>query len=259
MTSELLYSHDSVLIVVILFLAIMLANEIGFRVGRYYQKNTHPEIKNQTIAIQAGTLGLLALLLGFTFNMSLERYEQRTMNQVEEASSIETALLRAELLPEPYNKESKALLKKYLDMRIDFGAIGSLDKFSQETYDSNIDIIQKSIWDIAVKVTSIDSRQVTIGMYILALNTMIDAENKRAAVFILHVPEPILWTLFIIFLSTGALMGYSSGLSYKRAFIPTLIMTLLIVLVVLIVIDLDRPKRGIIKVSQESLMRLKNK
>jgi hypothetical protein len=34
-------------------------------------------------------------------------------------------------------------------------------------------------------------------------------------------------------------------------------MTLLIVLVVFIIIDLDRPKRGIIKVKQDSLIELK--
>lgn len=54
------------------------------------------------------------------------------------------------------------------------------------------------------------------------------------------------------------MMGYSSGLGLKRAYIPTLLLTLLIVLVVFIIIDLDRPKRGIVKVKQDSLLELKD-
>ena len=57
---------------------------------------------------------------------------------------------------------------------------------------------------------------------------------------------------------SGAIIGYSSGLSLKRAYIPTVILTLLIVLVVFITIDLDRPKRGVIKVKQDSMLELKH-
>jgi len=53
-------------------------------------------------------------------------------------------------------------------------------------------------------------------------------------------------------------MGYSSGLGLKRSYIPTILMTILIVLVVFIIIDLDRPKKGIIKVKQDSMIELKN-
>ncbi len=73
-----------------------------------------------------------------------------------------------------------------------------------------------------------------------------------------HVPEIILFLLFTIFIISLAMMGYSSGLGLKRAYIPTLLLTLLIVLVVFIIIDLDRPKRGIVKVKQDSLLELKD-
>jgi hypothetical protein len=68
----------------------------------------------------------------------------------------------------------------------------------------------------------------------------------------------ILFLLFIVFIIGGALMGYTSGLGLKRAYIPTIMFTVLIVLVVFIIIDLDRPKRGLIKVKQDSLIELKS-
>jgi hypothetical protein len=53
-------------------------------------------------------------------------------------------------------------------------------------------------------------------------------------------------------------MGYSAGPGMNRAYVPTVLMTFQIVLVVFIIIDLDRPKRGVIKVKQDSIMELKS-
>ena len=87
---------------------------------------------------------------------------------------------------------------------------------------------------------------------------MFDARGERNAILKMHVPEAILFLLFIVFMLSGAIIGYSSGLSLKRAYVPTVLMSLMIVLVVFISIDLDRPKRGIIKVKQDSMMELKH-
>src|SRR5881394_263672 len=47
-------------------------------------------------------LGLLALLLAFTYSLSLSRYEQRRSLVTQEANAIGTAYLRAQLLDEPH-------------------------------------------------------------------------------------------------------------------------------------------------------------
>ena len=54
-------------------------------------------------------------------------------------------------------------------------------------------------------------------------------------------------------------MGYSSGLGQNRTFIPTFLMTFLITLVVFIIIDLDRPRRGLIRVNKNSIKELQIK
>ena len=87
---------------------------------------------------------------------------------------------------------------------------------------------------------------------------MIDARGERNAILKRHVPEPILFLLFTVFMLSGAIIGYTAGLSLKRAIVPTVLLTIVILLVVFIAIDLDRPKRGIIKVKQDSMMELKD-
>jgi len=42
------------------------------------QKRSDEEVKALTGSIQASMLGLLALLLGFTFSMSMQRYDNRS-------------------------------------------------------------------------------------------------------------------------------------------------------------------------------------
>lgn len=48
--------------------------------------------------LEAATLGLLALMIGFTFAMALERFDARRAAVVNEANAIGTTALRARLL-----------------------------------------------------------------------------------------------------------------------------------------------------------------
>ena len=74
----------------------------------------------------------------------------------------------------------------------------------------------------------------------------------------LHVPEPVLFLLFLIFITAGGVLGYTSALHRKRPAFPTIVMSALVVMVVFIVVDLDRPRRGVIQVNQESLVDTQN-
>lgn len=72
---QLLFDFSSIATTAALFVFIILFNEIGFRIGRFVQGRTDIEIKTLTGAIQPSILGLLALLLGFSFSMSMQRKE----------------------------------------------------------------------------------------------------------------------------------------------------------------------------------------
>lgn len=252
-----MYNQNSIIIVVLLLASILIAYEICFRIGRYYQKRTDHEVKSQTNSIQAGILGLLALLLGFTFNMALQRFDSRSYAVISEANNIGTAILRTKLLPEPYDSLAQELLQQYVDLRLEISTKDLTLKEDRKLINLQTDALQNDLWDIAIKAAEIDPRPVTTGYFITSLNDVIDAKSERNAILQRHIPEVILFLLFIVFIIGGALMGYTSGLGLKRAYIPTVMFTLLIVLVVFIIIDLDRPKRGLIMVKQDSLIELK--
>lgn len=190
--------------------------------------------------------------------MALQRYNNRSQAVIHEANAIGTALLRTDLLPQPYDSITYALLQNYVDLRLAINNTSYAQVNDQHTLNDETKKLQKMIWIIAVRAAEVDPRPVTTGYFIDALNSMIDAHGERNALLQLHVPEVILFLLFIVFIMSGALIGYSSGLGRRRTTIPTMMMTFLISLVVFIIIDLDRPKRGIITVNQSSMQQLKN-
>ncbi len=123
-------------------------------------------------------------------------------------------------------------------------------------YNQQVSALQQELWALAVQATDDDPRAVTTGAFVQSLNAMIDAQGKRNALQEMHVPETVLLLLFIVFIASGAMMGYSGGLSEKRIIAPVVLVSLLVTLIVFIIIDLDRPKRGLIQVNQSPLLEL---
>lgn len=255
---ELLYGYSSIAIAITLFVTIVVFNEVGFRVGRFVQSQTDNEVKVLTGSIQASILGLLALLLGFTFSMSMQRYDNRSMALIEESNAIGTAMLRVQLLPEEYKKEADKLFREYVDLRVTIGQLDLTKIEERNIYNKRVAKIQSDLWSLAISATNSDPRPVTTGAFVKSLNDVIDSQGKRNALLQMHVPEVVLILLFVVFVSSGGIMGYSAGLSGKRMVAPIILVSLLITLIVFIIIDLDRPKRGLIQVNQEVMIELQS-
>jgi len=248
---ELLYNYSSIVIAAMLFFIIIIFNEIGFQAGRFVQSSTDDEVRSLTGSIQASVLGLLALLLGFTFSMSMQRYDSRNMALIDETNAIGTAILRVQLLPEQYQNDVNELLREYVELRISVGRIDLTKRDDRNKFNQQISILQNRLWSLAIIATNEDPRPVTTGAFVKSLNDVIDSQGRRNALLQMHVPEVVLILLFVVFASSGGILGYSNGLSGKRIVAPVVLVSLLITLIVFIIIDLDRPKRGLIQVNQE--------
>ncbi len=72
----------------------------------------------------------------------------------------------------------------------------------------------------------------------------------------MHIPEFLLVLLYSAFIVAGGMIGYTAGLADHRPAFATYIMVMLIILLLFMVIDLDRPRSGIIQVSQQGMIEL---
>ena len=252
-----MYSYHSILIATVLFALIVIANELGMRLGEYYESKSDEDTKSQTTAIQGGIIGLLALILGFTFNMSIQRYDRRAAAEIAEANAIGTAQLRTRLLPAPYDTEARELLREYIDLRLAINDTDLTELEVRRAYDRKTVAMQEEIWNVALKAAETAPNPVTTGYFVSSINDLIDAQGKRNDQLLRHVPSVIFYLLFTIFIATGALIGYASGLGKRNSRIPALILSFLISLLVFIIVDLDRPRRGVIEVRQDSMDNLR--
>ena len=68
--------------------------------------------------LEGSLLGLLSLLLSFTFQMAAQRYDQRRSVLIDETNRIGTAVLRSDLLQKKDREEVRGLFRNYVKARI---------------------------------------------------------------------------------------------------------------------------------------------
>lgn len=251
-----MYNQNSLLITLLLFAGLVVAIQAGYYLGRRSQDSFTESSRSHVNAIQASLLGVLALLLGFTFSLALQRYDSRSAALVDEANAIGTTYLRAELLPPLIRVRTQLLLRDYVDARIQEASIPLSRETERQAQLLIATTQQNALWRYALQAAVEDKSPVTSGLFIQALNEMIDSFGRRNDALTRHVPEVVLYLLFATFLLTWAIVGYSAGLAGHRVSLAAYIMLALVVLLIFIIIDLDRPRRGLIGINQSSLYQL---
>jgi hypothetical protein len=257
MSGEWLYGTNEWLLSVVVLALLVLAAEVGYRAGARAVSTLNDGAKPHLGTIFSGIIGLLALLLGFTFAMSLSRYDLRKRLVTQEANAIGTAYLRAQLLPEQEKKDVVNLLRKYVDLRLEFVRAGTdqpqLDRINGETRQ-----LQNQIWSVLAAAIAKDDRPVTTGMFQESVNQAFDLQSERLAAMENHVPESVLILLILVASIAVLAVGYGCGIGKHRHLFSTSMLIVLLVLVITGIIDLDRPRRGLITVSQTSMIRLQS-
>jgi hypothetical protein len=150
----------------------------------------------------------------------------------------------------------QATLRQYVDLRVQEGKVSLSDKTLRNALLDKTTNAQTRLWDYAIRSAEIDSNPVKTGLFIQALNEVIDNFGKRDATISRHVPELILLLLYGTFLLAGVILGFTSGVAGHRPSIVSYLMVVLIVILVYIILDLDRPRQGFIAVSQAPLLDL---
>ncbi|MDP3087188.1 MAG: DUF4239 domain-containing protein [Methylotenera sp.] len=253
---EFMYNQNSVVIALMFFIFMLISTEAGYRFGR--KTNNNESYKSHVNAAQASLLGLLALLIAFTFSIAIQRFDSRSDAVVDEANSIGTTYLRTELLPKSVRGDIQQSIRDYVDLRVMAGATPLSHSVEQSALRLKATHIQTILWSQAMAAVDKDPRPVTTGLYVQALNELIDSYGKRIVSVDRHVPEAVLLLLSFVFIISGGVTGYAVGITNQRPSFISYVMVVLFVLLVFLIIDLDHPRQGLIKVNQQSLIDLRH-
>ena len=253
MTSQQLLDQLPVLGVFLLFAIIGLtAYEVGFRVGRWWQRRTPDEKEGPTGMLVGSILALMAFLLAVTMGMASDRFDARRSLVLAEANAIGTTFLRAGYLPEPASNTIRSLLREYVPLRIN-----TADRNAFQANGARSAEILDELWAVAEQVARDTDQGDLVSIFIEALNETIDLNASRlTAIVYARVPETVVLFLFVGTALTLGMVGYSAGLTGRRSLISALVLVIVLGAVIALVVDLDRPRDGLLQVSQQPLVDL---
>jgi len=237
-------------IIFLVSIVVLLAASEG---GRFIGMRVSGRGGDDVSTLEGAILGLLALMIGFTFAMTLSRFEARRDAVLAEANAIGTTALRARLLPSPHNIEINKLLREYVKIRLDITQrVASAAELNAAIVRSGE--IHEALWQQTKLVAAKDNSMVPTGLFIQTLNEMIDDHAKRLEAFRNRVPNIVLVALYGVAIVACGLAGYGNGLETKRVRLPVYTTALLIAAVILLIQDLDSPTAGFIKTSQKPMI-----
>jgi hypothetical protein len=199
--------------------------------------------------ILTAVLTLLSLIIGFTFSMSVSRYNQRKDHERAEANAIGTEFARAGLLPDADAARVRGLLIDYLRQRILFYRTRDPQKVQQ--INATAAKLQVQLWSVVQNVASAQPTPI-IALAVSGMNEVLNSQVYTQAAWWDRIPVPA-WVLMIaIAACCNFLVGYTERrleVRAKRLFVIPLVVSTSLFLIA----EIDSPNGGLIRVHPQNL------
>ena len=249
------YERDSWVIVLVLMVAMLLAAEIAYQVGRRWPMRAGETSGRYFIAVQGSLLALLSLLLGFTFNMSTQRYETRRRLVMDDANVLGVLWLQSSLLPEPQRSQFESLLRQYIEARADTAILnGELAGAELANRIELATALHGRMWDVVKTEVQAEHPAKNMEALVPLLGDAQSLHRQRIYAYESRVPEIIIVMLFGTAMTAMFALGYSGGLTQQRGILLRVMITLVVCGTVFTILDLDTQRRGQIHVEQTPML-----
>jgi hypothetical protein len=257
MRASWLYRQESFWVAVALFVAMMVVGELAARLGRRWYPRADDLRRGHFVAVLGSVLGLLALLLSFTYAMAANRYDTRRQGVVREANVLGALFLQSRLLPEAARKEFRQQLRRYLDLRgqvVTFHRDVTAEQLAPLVAES--DAIQERMWNVIQGAALAPTPAHGAEAMLAGLIEAAAIQRERLLAFESRVPDAIIWLLLWGALVAMGAVGLAGGLGNHRGVPARVMVSILMCGTIYVVLDLDKPHQGLIQVSQTPILRL---
>lgn len=243
----------SVSLAVGLFISMLLCLEFGRRLGASRLAQTPDKAKASAGALEASVFGLMGLLVAFTFSGASGRFEARRHLINEEVNAIGTAWLRLDMLPPAAQPALRDQFRLYTDARIAAYAKPDDTEYTSKAIARTQDL-QRDIWNAATAACKTEEGQRAAIIVLPALNQMFDIASTRLAATKMHPPAIIFIMLFMMALGSSFLTGYDLANAKSLSWVHILGFSSVMAFVVYIIIDLEYPRLGLIRVDEMDVL-----
>ena len=202
--------------------------------------------------VQTATLTLLALLIGFSLSMAVNRYDQRKNLEEGEANAIGTEYVRADLADARTRDPMRAALVRYVKLRLAEYRTrdpGELARINRDTAS-----LQSELWTMAAQVAR--EMPTPIGALVVAgMNDALNSQDYSEAARNNRIPLGAWMLMIVIALCGCAVQGYGARGKIRRGLL-VVILPVTVALSLALIADIDSPRGGIIHVDPTNLARL---
>lgn len=237
------------LVFVVSFFVLWVSTRIGTRVRR---RNLEQEVREDFGVILGATLTLLGLIIGFSFSMATNRYDQRKNLEEAEANAIGTEYVRADLLPPADAAKVRALLKSYVDQRVLFYT--TRDAQSLRQIDARTAQLQSELWSAILAPAAAQPTPI-VGLAVAGMNDVLNSQGYTQAAWWNRIPVAAWGLMGAIAIFSNLLLGFGAR-NPKAERGLHLVLPLVVSVAFFLIADIDSPRRGVILVNPQNLVSL---
>jgi len=237
------------------FLLAAVVGELSGRLGARLEPRIDDRFRSQVSGLQGAVLGLVGLLLAFSFSIALARYDTRRDLVTREANAIGTTWLRTDALEPDARTEARALLRSYVATRVAYYEVGE-DRAAIEAQIRAGEGLQARIWRLAEGAAVASPGSLPLSLLVSSLNEAIDLAAGRIVAHDERVPGAILALQIVLTVVGVGTVAFGFGLFRGPHRAAMLLLTALMAGILLVILDLDHPRDGWIRVPQEAMLRL---
>jgi len=229
---------------------------VSARIGAAFRKQQllEDDLRHDLDLVVGATLTLLGLIIGFTFSMAVNRYDQRKNYEEAEANAIGTEYVRVGLLPAADAVKVRALLRGYLDQRVLF--YQTRDEHALQQINLATAQLQTDLWSAVQDLAAAQPTPV-LALTLSGMNDVLNSQGYTQAAWWNRIPGAAWVLMAVIAICVNVMFGYGAR-RRKAGIIHMLVLPLVLSTAFFLIADIDSPRRGVIRVSPQNLLSLAN-
>jgi hypothetical protein len=202
--------------------------------------------------VLGATLTLLSLIIGFSFSMAINRYDQRKSLEEAEANAVGTEYVRCDFLAAPFAAEARSLLRDYARLRVAF--YSSRDVVELKGLESRTVGLQDRMW--AAVVAGVRETPNPLGaLAVSGMNDVLNSQGYTQAAWWNRIPAGA-WVLMATIGSLACGMVGFGARAARREPLLMLTMPVIVAISMFLIADIDSPRGGVIQVAPQNLIAL---
>jgi hypothetical protein len=235
----------------------LLATEFGFLLGKANRKFIRDEQVTPIATVVGAVLAMMAFVIALTFGSANTRFDARKSALLDDVTAIQTAYLRANLIPEPQRTTVRNLLRDYVQARVGIVyAYGQPDPL--QLIQQRAKVLQELMRSHVETLAELDGENSVNVLFTRALNEVFNLHTKRVVLGVYYRIPTAMWVALILASSVAMFaVGFQFGIGgNRRIHTASLALAVTFALVMVLAFDLDRAGEGLVAVNQQPMVDL---